>query len=247
MEDGLIHKHMRVLGLIPTRLGSTRLPQKPLLKINNIPMVIQTYNRAKKSKKLDDLYICCDDKKIFNEAKKYKAKCLMTSVHHANGTERIAEAYFKIKKKFDYVIDIQGDEPFISPSHIDRVIEFHKKNHKYDIILPVLKSKLLNKPNLIKVLTNLKKEVIYLSRAQIPYEYKKKNSFFKKHLSIISFKPEALKKFASSKKTPLESVEDIELLRAIELGLSIKTVMLKGDSFSIDVMEDYLKATNFKI
>jgi 3-deoxy-manno-octulosonate cytidylyltransferase (CMP-KDO synthetase) len=100
---------------------------------------------------------------------------------------------------------------------------------------------------LIKVLTNLKKEVIYLSRAQIPYEYKKKNSFFKKHLSIISFKPEALKKFASSKKTPLESVEDIELLRAIELGLTIKTIMLKGDSFSIDVMEDYLKATNFKI
>lgn len=237
----------KVLGLIPSRLGSTRLPQKPLLKINNVPMVIQTYNRSKKSKILDDLYICCDDKKIMSTAKKYKAKCLLTSTHHKNGTERIAEAFMRIKKDFDYIVDIQGDEPFISPKHIDQVVEFHKKNNDYDIILPILKIKNINKSSLVKVLFNNEKEVLYLSRSQVPFEYKKKNKFLYKHLSIISFKPQALLKFAKSKQTPLELIEDIELLRAIELGLKIKTILLRGDSFSIDVMDDYKRALNFKI
>ena len=237
----------RVLGLIPSRLGSTRLPQKPLLKINNIPMVIQTYNRSKKSKILDDLFICCDDKKIMNTAKKYNAKSLLTSIHHKNGTERIAEAYMRIKKKYDYIVDIQGDEPFISPKHIDQVVECHKKNNDYDIILPILKIKNVNKPSLIKVLVNNKKEVLYLSRSQVPYEYKKKNKYLFKHLSIISFKPDALLKFAKSKQSPLELTEDIELLRALEIGLKIKTIQLKGDSFSIDVLEDYKRVLNFKL
>lgn len=237
----------KILGLIPSRIGSTRLPQKPLLKINNIPMVIQTYNRAKKSKILNDLFICCDDKKIMSTAKKYNAKSILTSIHHKNGTERIAEAFLKINKEYDFIVDIQGDEPFISPKHIDQVVEYHKKNENYDIVLPVLRIKNINKPSLVKVIVNKKKEVLYLSRSQLPYEYKKKNKFLLKHLSIISFKPKALFKFAKSKQTPLESIEDIELLRALELGLKIKTIELTGDSFSIDVMEDYQKALNFNL
>ena len=97
-------KKKTVLGLIPTRLNSTRLPQKALLSINNIPLVVHTYKRAKLSKKLDDLYICCDDKKIFNTVKKYNAKAIMTSKNHVNGTERIFEAYKKLKKKFELKI-----------------------------------------------------------------------------------------------------------------------------------------------
>ena len=81
-----------------------------------------------------------------------------------------------------------------------------------------------------------------MSRAQIPFEFKNKNQYLKKHLSIISFKPDALKKFSLHKKTPLEKIEDIELLRALEIGIKIKSLNLIGDSFSVDVMEDYLKA-----
>ena len=88
----------------------------------------------------------------------------------------------------------------------------------------------------------MKNEVLYLSRAQVPYEFKSKNAYSKKHLSIISFKPDALIKFSLQKKTPIESIEDIELLRALEIGLKIKSLSLTGDSFSVDVMEDYLKA-----
>ena len=92
-------KKLKIIGLIPTRLNSSRLPQKALLLIHKIPLVVHTYRRAKMSKKLDDVFICCDDKKILNIAKKFGAKVIMTSKHHKNGTERINEAYKKLKKK----------------------------------------------------------------------------------------------------------------------------------------------------
>ena len=232
----------KILGLIPVRLGSTRLPAKALLPINNFPLIIHVYKRAKLSKKLDDVIICCDDNKIVKVAKKYGAKILLTSKHHLNGTERICEAYKILKKKYDFIVDIQGDEPFISPHHIDEVIKFHLKNSDVDIILPTLKINSVNNTNIIKVVTDLKNKVLYLSRANIPYEFKKVSKYIRKHLSIISFKPEALIKFSKSTQTALEKIEDVELLRALELGMKIKSLTLKGDSFSVDVIDDYNKA-----
>ena len=233
---------MKILGLIPSRMGSKRLPEKALLPISGLPLVIHTYKRANLSKLLDKIIICTDSKKIYDTAKKNKSKAILTSTHHQNGTERIAEAYLKQKDKYDLVVDIQGDEPLISPYHIDQVIKFHKENLDIDIVLPTLKINFPDNPNTIKVVTNKKNDVLYLSRNKIPFEQKAKKSFFLKHLSIISFKPEALLKFAKSKKTPLEKVEDIELLRALEIGLKIKTLNLSGDSFSVDVEDDYSKA-----
>ena len=233
---------MKVLGLIPTRLNSTRLPQKALLPINKIPLVIHTYKRAKLSKKISDVYICCDDQKIKSTAKKFGAKVLVTSKNHKNGTERINEAYKKLKKKYDLIVDIQGDEPLISPYHIDKVVNYHIKNIKYDIILPTLQIKPSNNTNIVKVILNKNNEVMYLSRADIPLSVRKNKNKSLKHLSIISFKPGALEKFAMSGRTYLESIEDIELLRALELGLKIKSLKLRGDSFSVDVYDDYKKA-----
>jgi len=233
---------MKVLGLIPSRIGSQRLPAKALLPIHGIPLVIHTYKRASLSKMIDKILICTDSKKIISVAKKFKAKSILTSQHHNNGTERITEAYIKEGKNYDLVLDIQGDEPLISPYHIDEIIKYHIKNKEADIILPTLKITLPDNPNLVKVITNKKNEVLYISRAKIPYESKLKTKYFLKHLSIISFKPEALIKFSKEKKTYLEKIEDIELLRAIEIGLKIKTVILKGDSFSVDAIEDYERA-----
>ncbi len=233
----------KILGLIPTRLNSSRLPQKALLEIENIPLVVHTYKRSKLSKKLDEVYICCDDKKIYDTVKKFGAKCIMTSTHHANGTERIFEAYKKISKnkKFDLIIDIQGDEPLVSPYHIDSVITHHLKNFNYDIVLPTINSDQKNNTNIIKVISNIKNEVMYLSRSNIPFEFKMINKYINKHLSIISFRPDSLRRFSECKKTSLEKIEDIELLRALEIGQKIKTFQLKGDSFSVDVLDDYKK------
>jgi 3-deoxy-manno-octulosonate cytidylyltransferase (CMP-KDO synthetase) len=125
---------MKIIGLIPSRLKSTRLKNKPLLKLGTLPMIIHTYRRAKLSKQLDDVIVCCDNVKIKKICDKYNAKSMMTSSKHSNGTERIAEAYLKLKKKYDFIIDIQGDEPLINPLDINKVISFHKKNSKTFII-----------------------------------------------------------------------------------------------------------------
>ena len=194
------------------------------------------------AKKIDKVFICCDHKKIFDVAKKYGANVIMTSKKHRNGTDRISEAYNKIREKFQLIVDIQGDEPLISPNHIDKVIEFHKKNMNYDIILPNLRVKSTINTNIVKLITNKKNEVIYISRANLPFEFKSKIKTTKKHLSIISFLPSSLSKYASSQVSESEKIEDIELLRAINIGLKIKTLNLTGDSFSIDVFKDYKKA-----
>ncbi len=191
---------------------------------------------------LDEVIICCDDKKIIDVAKKFNAKAILTSKRHKNGTERIYEGYKKLKKKYDLIVDIQGDEPLISPKHIDEVVDYHLKNLKSEIILPTIKINPLINQNLIKVITNLNNNVLLLSRAQIPFEFNNINKNMKKHLSIISFTPDALKKFAQHKQTPLEKIEDIELLRALEIGINIKSINLKGDSFSVDIKNDYYKA-----
>jgi|TARA_B100000787_G_C16161529_1_gene281624 3-deoxy-manno-octulosonate cytidylyltransferase (CMP-KDO synthetase) len=236
---------MKVIGLIPTRLNSTRLPNKSLLPINGIPMIIHTYKRSMLAKKLDDLIVCCDDKKIISLAKKYNVKAVLTSKHHTNGTERIAEVCSKLKNKYDIILDIQGDEPLISPYHIDQVIDYHIKHLEADIVLPSLKIKPINSTNIVKIVKDKFENVLYLSRAKIPFEFKSNIKFLYKHLSIISFKKDALIKYSSYKKTYLEKIEDVELLRALEIGLKIKSVNLKGDSFSVDVLEDYKKATKY--
>ena len=112
----------KILALIPTRLSSRRLPAKALLPINNLPLIIHVYKRTLLAKKIDEAIICCDDLKISNAVKKYGAKVMLTSKHHINGTDRICEAYKKIGKNYQLVVDVQGDEPLISPLHIDKVI-----------------------------------------------------------------------------------------------------------------------------
>jgi 3-deoxy-manno-octulosonate cytidylyltransferase (CMP-KDO synthetase) len=238
----LMKKKNDVLVLIPTRLNSRRLPAKALLPINNLPLIMHVYKRVQLAKKVSDVIICCDDNKILKVAKKFGAKAILTSKHHHNGTDRICEVYKKIEKNYKLVIDVQGDEPLISPTHVDKVIDFHKKNYSSDVILPNLKIRAVNNTNIVKIVSNNKNEVLYISRANIPYEFKSKIKFIKKHLSIVSFRPDALIKFGKAKRAETEKTEDIELLRALDIGLKIKTLNLKGDSFSVDVFEDYTKA-----
>ena len=233
----------KFIGLIPVRLKSQRLFQKPLLKLSDYPLFVHVYKRAKLSTLLDDVIVCCDDEKIFKVAKNYNVKCILTSKKHRNGTERIYEGYLKNRKKYDFIIDIQGDEPLLNPRHIDQVIKFHIKNSNADIILPSLKIK-SSKDNksIVKIVKNNKDQVVYLSRSAVPFYYKKKNFFLEKHLSIISFKPESLKTYIKNDMSYLEQIEGIELLRALEIGLKIKSFNLLGDSFSVDVKPDYLLA-----
>lgn len=234
-----------ILGLIPIRYNSKRLHAKALLYIDNLPMVVHVYRRAKMSKLLSDVIVCCENKKIYEVLKRYNCKSIFTSKKHKNGTERIAEGYKKIKKNYNLIVDIQGDEPLINPKQIDNVINFHLNNLKCDIVVPSLNTPVSEDENVIKIAKDKNLNVLYFSRSKIPYGFRKKNKFLDKHLSIISFKPEALLKFAKSKQTKLEKFEGIELLRALEIGLKIKSPTLSGDSFAVEVKRDYIKAKNY--
>ena len=231
---------MKVIGLIPVRLNSKRLKHKALLKVSGLPLIYHTYARSCMSKLLDDVIVCCDTLKIKKVLDRLSAKNKLTSKKHINGTERIAEVSKKIKS--DFVIDIQGDEPLIDPSHIDQLIKFHKKNNQFDIVVPSLKIKIEENQHVVKIISNNKNKVLYFSRATVPFDFKQKNKFLQKHLSIISFKRQALIKFSKLKISKIEKIEGIELMRALENDFNVGTFFLKGDSFSVDQISDYEKA-----
>ena len=230
----------KILGLIPSRLGSTRLTKKALLDIDGLPMVIHTAKRAQLSKKLTRVIVCTDSNLIGKECEKHNIDWLITSKRHINGTERIAEVANKIKS--DLVVDIQGDEPFIDPDHIDQLIDFHLKNQRFQIVVPYLKTKFTENRNIVKLVSNKNNKILYFSRSSVPFNFKGKNILMKKHLSIISFHPKSLIKFKELKQSELEKLENIELMRAIENEMNLGTFEMKGSSFAIDVKDDFLKA-----
>jgi 3-deoxy-manno-octulosonate cytidylyltransferase (CMP-KDO synthetase) len=141
-----------ILGLIPARLNSSRLPQKALLKIDGLPLVIHVLKRAQLCKKLDKVIVCTDSQKIIELVKQYKGDVMLTSTTHKNGTERIAEIAKKINCK--QVVDIQCDEVLLDPRNIDNLIDFHKKNKQFDIVVPHSKIKKKTDKNVVNIVSN---------------------------------------------------------------------------------------------
>jgi len=233
-----------ILGLIPSRLNSSRLKEKPLMLIDQLPIVVHAFKRAKLSKKLDEVIVCTDHRKIVEVVKKYGGHSMLTSKKHKNGTERIYEVAKKFKKA-KLIVDIQGDQPLIDPKAIDLTVEFHKKNMHFDIVLPSIpiRSDIDNR-NLVKSTFTSTGKILYFSRAKTPFKYNDVNFSYYKNLSIISFTPKALKTFFYSKMGPIEKIEGIELMRALENNLSIGTFVVKGSDFAVDVNEDLMKAIN---
>ena len=230
-----------ILGLIPSRLNSKRLKNKPLLNIDGLPIIVHTFKRAMLSKKLDRVIVCCDDKRIFDIVKKYGGEAMMTSKKHKNGTERIFEIAKKFKPK--YVVDVQGDEPFVNPKDIDRVIDFHKKKSVFDIVVPsMLAEHNASSRNLVKVVFSDNGKILYFSRALVPYDYLDIKNNYYRDLSIVSFKYDALKKYNSFKEGKIEKIEGIELIRAIENNLNLGTFKATNSGFAVDVNQDLMKA-----
>ena len=229
-----------ILGLIPARLNSQRLPGKPLIKIDGLPMVIHVLKRTLLSKKINEVLVCADDKLIVDVVEKFGGKAILTSTKHKNGTERICE----VAKKFDarLIIDIQCDEVFLNPEHLDKLIDYHKKNNQFDIIIPHSETFTYNNRNIVKMINNDSGKIIYLSRADIPFYFRQKKSFLKKHLDFISFKKNILLKYCKFKKSKNEKIEGVELLRAIDNNFNLGTVKINTDVFSINTKSDLKKA-----
>ena len=231
-----------IIALIPSRLKSKRLNKKPLLMIDGLPIIIHTLKRVLLSKKVNKVIVCTDSLEIKNVVETHGGEAILTSKNHVNGTDRIAE----VAKKFHrakLVIDVQGDEPLIKPDFIDILINAHLSHpEKPDSIIPTIEVPYSSNDTIVRVISSTSGRVMNLTRGQSPYRYKSEVSMINKHVSVISFTTEALIKYSKLPISYLESIEDIEMLRAIENDMKIYSHKLEGSSFSVDVNDDYLKA-----
>ena len=228
--------------IIPARYNSRRLPGKPLIKIRGIPMIVRTYNQCKKVVPKSKILVATDDKRIKKTCDKFHINSIMTSKKCLTGTDRIAEVAMKIKKKF--YINVQGDEPMCNPHDIKKIIKFATKfpNMVINGYTEIKNKKLFYSPNIPKVVFDNNENLIYMSRSPIPSN--KKKIFVKgwRQICIYSFPYKSLKIFSLKRqKTLLESIEDIELNRFIELGLKVKMLKMSDKSIAVDTIEDLRK------
>lgn len=231
-----------VIGLIPSRLASRRLPGKPLLEIMGLPLIIHVAKRAALSSVLDEVWVCTDSQEIRAVCDEYDVRCTLTPASCENGTERIATTIGGFPFA-DLFVDIQGDEPLLNPEHIDRVVQFHQSAElKPDIVIPTLRTPYGADSSTVRVLSSKSGRILYLTRQDVPYPFVSRPQFFQKHLSIISFTPAALDAYAKLSRSDYENYEDIELLRALENDFTLLACPLEGDSFSVDQEDDYMKA-----
>ncbi len=230
---------MKIVALLPARLKSTRIKEKLLKKIDNIPLILHTAYRVKLCTLISRVIICTDSNKIKKLCEKNNFEVFMTKKKFLNGTERIASVADKVKA--DLIIDVHADEGILDPRNLTKLIEFHKKNKNFDIVVPHKKSLDPKDKNTVKLVFSKNKKIIYFSRAVAPFPFRVKGSFFH-HLDIISFKPSVLKKFKNLNMSYLEKIEGIELLRAIENNYSLGTFEILTTTFSINTPKDLMLA-----
>lgn len=230
------------LVVIPARYNSKRLPGKPLININGIPMIIRTYNQCKKAVPETKIIVATDNKKIKKICNNFKIKSIITSTKCLTGTDRLAEVAKKIKKKF--YINVQGDEPICNPLDIKKLIEYAKRSPNQIIngYTRIKNKEMFNSPNIPKVVFDKNENLLYMSRAPIPSN--KKKNFIKawRQVCIYSFPYKCLKDFSSvKKKSLLESIEDLELNRFIEMGYKVKMLKMSDKSLAVDTATDLRK------
>lgn len=230
------------LIVIPARYGSKRLPGKPLINLRGIPMIVRTYNQCKKAAPATKIIVATDDKRIENICYEFKINSIMTSKKCLTGTDRVAEVAKKIKKKF--YINVQGDEPLCNPLDIKKLLNFAKKfpNKIINGYTEIKNKDLYYSSNVPKVAFDKNENLLYMSRAPIPSN--KKNLFIKawRQVCIYSYPFKSLKNFISTKKkTLLESIEDLEINRFIELGYKVKMLKMSNKSIAVDTEADLKK------
>ena len=161
----------KTLILIPSRLTATRLPGKPLLKINNLSIISHVVKKALKSR-IGEVCVCTGDKEIFEDVKNNGGNCVLTTQDHKTGTDRIYEGFKKLNLNVDYVLNIQGDEPLVLSSDLERLIlQAHNTEgtRGATLIYKITKKAMLDDPNVVKVTLNNKKQALYFSRSLIPF------------------------------------------------------------------------------
>lgn len=234
---------MNAIGVIPARLGSTRLANKVLADICGKPMIQHIWEAAKAAKALDDVIIATDDETVVNIAKRFGAKVALTSVDHKSGTDRVTEVVNPLDVKV--VVNIQGDEPLIHPSMINGLAMALLGDPSIvmaTLIKRITEEKDLHDPNVVKVALDKDDFALYFSRSPIPYNREPVAGFLTlchyKHIGIYAYTKDFLFTFANMPQSKLEQIEKLEQLRVLENGYKIKVIETKYETKSVDVQED---------
>lgn len=240
---------METIGIIPARYHSTRLAGKVLLKIAGKPVIQHVYERAKKAKLLDALWIATDDARIKAVASSFGAEVVMTSSTHTSGTDRLAEVVRKLS--VPYVVNIQADEPLVAPAMVDLLVETLEKEKKevgivtlYRPLRRLADKEDISNPNVVKVVMDREHYAVYFSRATIPYHRKTTPSgppVYYKHLGFYAYRRDFLLRFSAMEPSPLEQAEGLEQLRVLENGGKIRMAESPYNTIGVDTHEDLEK------
>ena len=243
---------MKILGVIPARYASTRFPAKALAKIGGKTIIQRVFEQASKVELLHKVIVATDHSEIYEHVKSFGGNVAMTSENHQSGTDRCNEVLSFEKEDFDYVINIQGDEPFIDPEQINALANcLDGQTEIATLIKKITDSETLFNPNSVKAIVNNSDAAIYFSRTALPYlrSIEKENwlthfTYFK-HLGIYAYRADILKKITKLSVSKLERAESLEQLRWIENGYKIRTVETDIESIGIDTPEDLEEAKKF--
>ncbi|TVR37408.1 MAG: 3-deoxy-manno-octulosonate cytidylyltransferase [Cryomorphaceae bacterium] len=230
---------MEFLVVIPARLKSTRLPEKPLVNLCGQSMIERTYRQCLKALPEDQVVVATDHPKIFDHCEERGMRVLMTPEKCLTGTDRVAA----VAKEMDasFYVNVQGDEPLFNPEDITRTVEA-ARNHPGEVIngfAPISDEHSYRSTSVPKVVLRPDGRLLYMSRSPIPGH--KQNEFYRawRQICVYAFPKTALMDFASrNQKTPLESMEDIEILRFLEMGYEVRMIELSQDSIAVDTPED---------
>ena len=237
---------MKIISIIPARMGSSRFPGKPMIEILGMPMIGHVYKRVKMSKIVSEVYVATCDEEIFDYIESIKGKAVMTSNSHERCSDRCAEAMIKIEKmtgnKCDIMVMVQGDEPLTFPDMIDEAVEPMIKDKSLVITNLVAKIDTIESfenPNEVKVVMDKNNNALYFSREPIPSRKKSLlETSMQKQVCVIPFTRDFLLEYNEMEPTPLEIVESVDMMRILENGLKVRMCETKYKTKAVDTKED---------
>lgn len=231
-----------ILIVIPARYGSTRLPGKALKLLGGKPVVQHVYE-ACRAAGVGEVYVATEHPVVVEAVEKFGGKAVLTSDQCQSGTDRVYEAAQNRPEQI--IINVQGDEPFIRPSTLQKIAALLQSDEKCDIasaVAPTLDEEKINNPNCVKAVLNADGKALYFSRSRVPYKREiteeNKNIPYWQHCGVYGYKRKALERFVKLPQSPLEKLEKLEQLRALEDGMTLKCVVIDTAGPAIDTAQD---------
>jgi 3-deoxy-manno-octulosonate cytidylyltransferase (CMP-KDO synthetase) len=236
-------QRLTTTAIIPARFQSTRLPGKPLQDIAGLPMIVRVYNRVRETPGLDAVLVATDDARVHEAVIQHGGQCVMTSPEHRSGTDRLAEVACTLDS--DLIVNVQGDEPLIEPAMIAAAIGPFTGDgllQMSTLVRALDEEDEFQNPNVVKAVVARDGFALYFSRAPMPYHRATANRGVParafKHIGLYVYRRQCLLELAALPQSPLEVVESLEQLRALEHGIRIKAVETRYDSIGVDTPDD---------